>query len=205
MHTKISTPRISLQMRATTVTLKVSGADLAAIKERGGTWVLSTAPQTGGNNTIGKIDVKSINVADQTLNVTLSQSIPNDPSGYSYLVVAPPVDPYVTKLTNLWYSWANYYVQHFSTLPAPRAISATVSADTDSSTDTRILTLGTTDSQLAVGMTVTGQGISGLITILRIGTVNGMQTLYLSAPVPQALNGQTVTFSSFESSTDRLQ
>ncbi len=94
------------------------------------------------------------------MTVTLTQSIANEPSGYSYLIVAPPVDPYVTKLTNLWYSWANYYVQHFSTLPAPGTITATVSADTDSKTDTRILTLATADSQLAVGMTVSGQGIS---------------------------------------------
>ena len=177
------------------VTLKVSGADLAAIKEQGGTWVLSTAPQTAGNNTIGTIDVKTINVADQTISVTLNQSIENESSGYSFLIVAPPADPYSTKLTNLWYSWANYYVNHFSTLPAPGDISATESADADSSTDTRILTLGTVDSQLAVGMTVTGQDISGLTTILRIATVKGLQTLYLSAPVPQALNGQTVTFS----------
>jgi hypothetical protein len=176
------------------VTFKVSGADLAAIKEAGGTWVLSTAPQTAGNNTIGTINVKTINVAAQTITVTLNQSIKNESSGYSYLIVAPPADPYTTKLTNLWYSWANYYVEHFSTLPAPGDISATVSADTDSSTDTRILTLGTADSQLAVGMTVTGQGISGLITILRITTNKGIQTLYLSAPVPQALNGQTLTF-----------
>ncbi len=176
------------------VTLKVSGADLAAIKEQGGTWVLSTAPQTAGNNTIGTIDVNTIDVADQTITVTLNQSIANNPSGYSYLIVAPPADPYTTKLTNLWYSWANYYVNQFATLPAPGDISATVSADTDSSTDTRILTLATADSQLAVGMTVTGQGISGLTTILKIGTVKGLQTLYLSAPVPQALNGQTVTF-----------
>jgi len=176
------------------VTLKVSGADLAAIKEQGGTWVLSTAPQTAGNNTIGTINVKTIDVAAQTITVTLNQSIASESSGYSYLIVAPPTDPYSTKVTDLWYSWANYYVKHFATLPAPGDISATVSADTDSSTDTRILTLGTADSQLAVGMTVTGQGISGLITILRIATVKGMQTLYLSAPVPQALNGQTVTF-----------
>ena len=33
-------------------------------------------------------------------------------------------------------------------------------------------------------MTVTGQGITGLTTILKIATVNNIETLYLSAPVP---------------------
>ena len=110
------------------------------------------------------------------------------------MVVAPPTDPYVTKMTNLWYSWANYYVNQFSNFAGLNNISATVSADTDSTSDTRILTLSTAQPQLAVGMIVTGSGISGLNTILKIATVNNMQTLYLSAPVPQALNGFTVPF-----------
>jgi hypothetical protein len=177
-----------------TVTFKVSGASLAAIKNQGGTWVLSDSFDTSGNHLIGTINVKTINVAAQTITVTLNQSIANLRSGYSYVIVAPPSDPYTTKITNLWYSWANYYVNQFSNLPSPGEIPATVSADTDSSTDTRILTLSTPQPQLKVGMTVSGQGISGLTTIMRIATVKNKEMLYLSAPVPQALNGQTVDF-----------
>jgi hypothetical protein len=176
------------------VTFKVSGANLAAIKNQGGTWVLSDSFNTGGNHQIGTININSINVAAQTITVNLNQSIANLPSGYSYVIVAPPSDPYTTKVTNLWYSWANFYVNQFSKLPPPGDIPATVSADTDSTTDTRILTLSTPESQLAVGMVVTGQGISSLTTIMKIATVNNQQTLYLSAPVPQGLNGQTVPF-----------
>ena len=99
------------------VTLKVSGADLAAIKEKGGKWVLSTGLNTAANDPIGTIDVNSIDVADQTLKVTLDQTIESLPSGYSFVIVAPPTDPYATKMTNLWYSWANYYVNQLSVSP----------------------------------------------------------------------------------------
>ena len=187
------------------VTFKVSGANLAAIKKQGGTWVLSDSFDTTGNHLIGTIDIKTINVAAQTITVTLNQSIASLPSGYSYLIVAPPSDPYTTKITNLWYSWANYYVNQFSNLPAPGDVPATVSADTDSTTDTRILTLSTPDPQLAVGMTVTGQGISGLTTIMKIATANDIETLYLSAPVPTRVERSNRSIHIFESSTDRLQ
>ena len=147
MHTKISTRRVSLLITSDMVTFKVSGANLAAIKEQGGTWVLSDSFHTAGKHLIGTIDVKTINVADQTITVTLNQSIGNLRSGYSYLIVAPPSDPYATKITNLWYSWANYYVNQFSKLPAPGTFPATVSADTDSTADTRILTLEHTQTR----------------------------------------------------------
>ncbi len=173
-----------------TVTLHVGGADLAAIKKQGGTWVLSQDPNTAGANLIGTIVDKSIDLANSTVNVKLAQTIPDingAPGGYSYLIVAPPTDPYTTKLTNLWYSWANYYVSQFSGKTAPGTISATLSADTDSTTDTRILTpTSTPAAPFEVGMTVTGNGITALTTILKIV---GNQ-LYLSAPVALAAGQQ---------------
>ncbi len=179
------------------ITLKVGGADLAAIKAQGGTWVLASDPNTAGSNPIGTLDNNFIDPGTETIKVTLDQTIPGSdrlPGGYSYLIVAPPSDPYTTKMTNLWYSWANYYVNQFAKLPSPPDVTATVSADTDSPDDTRILTPTTTQSTLAVGMTVSGQGIVGLISIVKIATVDGKQTLYLSAPVPKGLSGQTVSF-----------
>lgn len=192
------------------ITVKVSGADLAAIKTVGGTWVLSSSPNTAGSNLIGTIDVKSIDVADRTVKVTLNQTIQNDPSGYSYLVVAPPRDPYATKMTDLWYSWANYYVNQFSTKTAPGAITATVTADADSSSDTRILTpTSTPAAPFEVGMEVTGDGISSLTTILKIVG----NALYLSAPVSlaagtqgnfQVLNPQPIAYSNDPGLNDTL-
>jgi hypothetical protein len=163
-----------------------------AINNGNATWnVIGANYKNATIATIQKAD--QIDPAKQTITVELSQDITYLSSGYSLTFKIPPSDPYVSKLTNLWYSWANYYVNQLSNVPTQN-ISATVSADKDSKADTRLLTLGTAQPQLAVGMTVTGQGISGLTTILRIATVNNLETLYLSAPVPQALNGQTVAF-----------
>ena len=60
-----------------TVTLHVGGANLAAIKKQGGTWVLSQDPNTAGANLIGTIVDKSINLANSTVNVKLAQTIPD--------------------------------------------------------------------------------------------------------------------------------
>ncbi len=177
-----------------TVTLHVEGADLAAIKLEGGTWVLSPSPNSAGANLIGTIVDKSIDLDTDTVKVTLTQTIPDhdqSPGGYSYLIVSPPRDPYSTKLTNLWYSWANYYVGQYQGKTAPGSITATVSADTDSPTDTRILTpTSTPAAPFAVGMVVTPNGVQNppLITILKI--VNNQ--LYLSAPVSPTATSFTV-------------
>ena len=175
------------------ITVKVSGlittADLAAIKKKGGTWVLGTDPNTGVVAPAGTINTKSIDPAAKTMTVTLTQNLPTQ-NAYSFLIIEPPNDPYTTKMTNLWYSWANKYVSQFSGQTAPGMISAKLSADTDSANDTRILTLTTTPAvPLQVGMSVAGDGITGLTTILKIV---GNQ-LYLSAPVALAA-GQTYQF-----------
>jgi hypothetical protein len=179
--------------KGATVTFKVSGAvtgaDLAAIKKQGGTWVLSTGFKTTGTNLIGTIDVDSIDATTKTMTVTLAQTIKNLPSGYSYDIVAPPTDPYATKLTDLWYSWAKYYedlpqFKNFTT----QTLSAKVTTDTDNNkNDYRILTFSSPQPQLAVGMQVTNPArtLQPLITIIKIVTqVNGPTLYYLSRPVP---------------------
>src|SRR4029077_2135640 len=90
----------------------------------------------------------------------------------------------------LWYSWANYYVNlpKFANL-APQNISATVSADTDSTADTRILSFAQAQPQLALGMKVTFPGVTGLVTILKISA--DAKTIYLSAPVPASTTSFT--------------
>ncbi len=176
-----------------TITVKVSGlitrADLAAIKKKGGTWVLGGDPNTGVVPSVGTVNIKSIDPEAKTMTVTLTQDIPTQVA-YSYLLIEPPNDPYTTKMTNLWYSWANKYVGEFSGQTVPGPISAILSADTDSASDTRILTPTTTPAApIKVGMSVTGNGISGLKTVVKIV---GNQ-LYLSAPVVLAA-GQTYQF-----------
>jgi hypothetical protein len=162
-------------------------ADLQAMEqarvEQNATWNVFF-----NNQLIGTI--QDINPATLIVTVKLSQTIDNLPSGYALDFRAAVTDPYSTQLRDLWYSWASYYVNlpQFANL-SPQQISATVSADTDSTADTRVLTLSQAQPQLALGMKVTGQNIAGLITILKISA--DAKTIYLSAPVPAATTSFT--------------
>jgi hypothetical protein len=140
------------------------------------------------NQLIGTI--QNINPATLIVSVKLSQTINNLPSGYALDFRAAVTDPYSTKLRDLWYSWANYYVNlpRFAIL-APQNISATVSADSDSTADTRILTFGQAQPQLALGMKVTFPGSTGVFTILKMSA--DAKTIYLSAPVPASTTSFT--------------
>jgi hypothetical protein len=131
----------------TRATFKVSGevtkdaltAIQNSINNGGKTWVLSN----GLPNALNPVaTITSVNPDDLTITVTLEQAIPNPvPNpGYSYTIVEQPSDPYTTQLTNLSYSWAQYYVTKF---PGPSSLtinSVQVSPDTDDPSDTRILT-----------------------------------------------------------------
>jgi len=110
----------------------------------------------------------------------------------SMILYTPIVDPYATKLTNLWYSWASYYqnLPQFTQFN-PQELTATVTADSDNAIDTRILTFTSPQPQLAVGMNVTEAGITNLTTILKISA--DMKTFYLSTPVPVD-SGKSATF-----------
>jgi hypothetical protein len=168
----------------------VSSAEFAAIKKHGGTWILtSNIDKPTGANLIGTINVASIDPEKGTMTVTMDQTIPKSEAGYSYAIVAPPTDPYATKLADLWYSWAQYYedlpqFKNFTT----QTLSANVTTDTDNNkNDYRILTFSSPQPQLAVGMQVTNPAktLQPLITIIKIVTqVNGPTLYYLSRPVP---------------------
>jgi hypothetical protein len=144
---------------------------------------------------VGKI--KSVDVVSRTVTLDKSANIP-DGTPETFDFFSPATDPYATKLTNLWYSWAKYYEDQFGGF-TPEQIAAGVSSDTDSgNNDYRILTFDqATHPELAVGMQVTGGGITALTTIMKMTTVDGVQTVYLSAPVPgvTAPTKETFTFS----------
>ncbi len=140
------------------------------------------------NQLIGTI--QGIDPTTLIVTVKLSQTIDNLPSGYALDFRAAVTDRYSTQLRDLWYSWASYYANlpRFANL-SPQNISATVSADTDSAADTRVLTFDQAQPQLALGMKVTGPNITGLVTILKISA--DAKTVYLSAPVPAATTSFT--------------
>jgi hypothetical protein len=147
----------------------------------------------GNDNVIlGKID--SIDIPNKTVFVVPNPNIP-DNTPESFVFLNPATDLYATKLRDLWYSWADYYQKQFPTF-TDRHFPAVVSTDTDNNkNDYRILSFGqVTHPELAVGMQVTGGGITRLTTILKITTVQGVQQVYLSAPVPNHAPA-TFTFS----------
>lgn len=166
-------------------------ADLLAMKNANVKWNIFFNAQPFGT-------VQSIDTTRGTITVLMNNTIKYNASGYSADFRAPVSDPYVTKMTNLWYSWAQYYVNQFSG-PKSVTINAKVSAQTfpvNEPTDTRILTLdkanwakfGTAGPQ--PGMLLQGVQFNGQnITILKIDPTNNQ--IYLSAPVPPSTTSFT--------------
>ncbi|WP_165251234.1 hypothetical protein [Paludisphaera soli] len=127
--------------------------------------------------------VQSVSTATNTVFLAGAPNIP-DGTPETFVFSNPASDPYASKLTNLWYSWAAYYQGLFNGV-APQTLAANIASDTDNSGDDyRVLTFTQNQPSLALGMQVTGAGITALTTIVKIETVNNVQTIYLSAPIP---------------------
>jgi hypothetical protein len=145
--------------------------------------------------------IGSVEKGTRTIYLNLTKAI--SPGGQSFTFFRPATDPYATKLTNLWYSWAKYYqdLPEFKKF-VPKTLEATVQSDTDNKigdtpSDYRILTFTGPQPELAVGMQVVPQssGIPPLITIMKIVTQNdGTKKYYLSAPVPGVTDETTMPF-----------
>lgn len=134
-----------------------------------------------GGKVLGRVD--RVNTATNTVFLDRDSTAPDD-SLQTFTFLNPASDPYATRLTDLWYSWAAYYQKQFKGF-TPRTYTANISSDTDNGgKDYRVLTFAENHNELALGMQVTGGGITGLTTILAIKNVNGVQKVYLSAPVP---------------------
>lgn len=110
-----------------------------------------------------------------TVTVTLNDGV-NLPTNtpLSYVFSRPSKDYAITAITNLWYSWAQYYVQQYQTF-ADLPISATLnkkpipgSADPTLHVTNEITLANDPPVPLAVGMTVTGTGVPTGTTILKI-------------------------------------
>lgn len=99
--------------------------------------------------------------------------------GQSFIFSKPATDRVITDITNLWYSWANYYLAQFQNTRPPGPARGTIAPGTN------LLTLnGPVPLGLAVGMTVSGQGIVAApgtsVIILDIATVQGQTVIHLS-------------------------
>lgn len=124
----------------------------------GGTGASATAAIGGG-----KVTVALNNGAELPTNQPLS-----------YVFARPSDDYAIAAITNLWYSWAQYYVQqyqNFADLPLAATLNMRAIPGSASPTlqVTNELTLSANPAvPLAVGMTVTGSGVPAGTTILKI-------------------------------------
>jgi hypothetical protein len=117
---------------------------------------------------------KVTHVDVQDLTVTVKASHTGQTLNGVYNFVKPVNDYAVTDITRLWYSWANYYVHLYRNFKTETASASY--APTLPNGPTNEFTLTTAPSggvALAVGMTVSGNGILPGTTILSIEDPNG--------------------------------
>lgn len=154
------------------------------------------------------------NVATQAVvTVNTGTGLEPDPKSYS-LVFAPVVSDYAsTAITNLWYGWAQYYLNTFSGF-TPIKLTGGVKAfnkpDNGPKEPGNVLTLtqAPPPGVLKLGMTVSGLGIvpaSGpqydtlpgsttQVTILGMDDYENPTKIYLSQQVTQNTSGEEYTF-----------
>ena len=159
----------------------------------------TSAPTIGFSDGGGSDAAATATIGGGTVTVTLSPgvSLPiNTP--VSYVLSRPATDYAATDITNLWYSWAQYYVSQFTNFVPPQGVTGSIAANTN------VLTLDNpVPSTLKVGMTVSGPDGSGIVpapgttvTILGFNPQNDKQ-IYLSqlSPTGGSVSGtNTYTF-----------
>jgi hypothetical protein len=137
--------------------------------------------------------------------IQLNQPIdPTGPSGAVFAFSRTASDYAITDITNLWYSWAQYYVNQFQNF-APEAVEATLNyfqppnGPINQNEPLNEITLTSTPAvPLAVGMTVSAPtGIPSGTTILKIvPNAQGLLDIYLSQiPATGTPASQLYTFS----------
>lgn len=162
------------------------------------TWFVSST-NYAGEPIAGTLDLSTIKIISNTeiqIKLLAPAPAPYAPGGLSFDFKSPVNDPYATQIRSIWYSWAQYYHDLYSSF-TPETITATVKNDTDAKlapafpipiNDTRILTNFTAPTvPLALGMQLTkidGAAPPTLITILKISA--DQKTIYLSQPVSVA-------------------
>ncbi len=178
--------------QATAGTVKVSNGSVWSVsinlEDEGSYTSPPSVTFTGGG---GKGAVATAVIKGGT--VTVSNWTGNLPSSgsFSYVFSRPVKDYAVSDITNLWYAWAQYYVDQMAGSSA--TATGTVAAGSN------ILFLSNPSSLPAVGMTVTGQNISqapGTTTTVLGSTPNGVDSIsftggsgYTAAPLVSISGG----------------
>lgn len=86
--------------------IAVDGADAAFIAQ------LQVGMLISGDGVPAGLRIKTISPDNKFL--ILDGDVPDAPRGQKYTFSGGVADPFISKLTSLWYGWANYYAKKFS-------------------------------------------------------------------------------------------
>jgi hypothetical protein len=139
---------------------------------------------------LGKVVSFKNDPTNPTVTVELTGSLPVGPA--TFVFTRPATDYAAADIMNLWYSWAQYYVNQFATFQPPSGLTGGVGANTN------LLTLDNpAPSTLAVGMTVSGPGIAPApgttVTVLGI-TPDGVNRVAVTSGGSGYTSAPTVNF-----------
>ena len=104
------------------------------------------------------------------IGVQLDVPVPPNAGDQVYTFTQPQYDYAASRIAGLWYSWAKYYVEKVTSIPAPDLPGTFVG---------NIVTLAKAQGGLVPGMAVTGGGVAPGTVVLSVGSDN--RTIELSA------------------------
>jgi hypothetical protein len=120
-------------------------------------YFLYAGQQTNGPVVGTVADYSNPSNPNATPTLTVKLNGPLTKTGPIGFVLQRPAGDYAaTAIQNLWYSWAQYYVNQFASFVPPAPATGSIRANTN------VLTLDSTPPSLAVGMTVSGSAGSGI-------------------------------------------
>lgn len=169
------------KLRSSLVVGMVVGSSTAGYSVPANTKVTGITYQTEGDPTTPIVGVTTDGPVPET---------PNGQSGVIFTFTRPVTDYLSTRLVNLWYTWANYYVTQValdSNAQNQQGISGKAIPDSAKPAAlNNVIQLDSANTHLVPGMVVTGAGIStnpsnGKTTIISIDADN--RTLHLSQGV----------------------
>jgi len=167
---------------------KVFSSDLKAMLKEGVVNVFFP----GSSEVLAKVIDYTPNSKEGMPYVTLDKSItPTGDAGKIFAFIRPATDYAITAITNLWFSWAQYYVEQYKNF-APESIQATLHLNDKDKLTNEIILDSAPQVPLAPGMKVAATGIPAGTTILR---VEGNHVFLTQIPNDGTPSTQQYTFS----------
>lgn len=193
-----------------TASVKSGHISLVKLPNTGGGGIYTSAPSltftSGGGGGSGAQVYPDIGGGTATVTLNGGVTLPTG-KGLTYIFSRPVTDYAATDITNLWYTWAQYYINYFKDLnfqPEPVYGTLTLQGDAADQNEAAYIAVKNSDlnglpTPLAVGMMVSGNGISPAagtnVTIVKIqpDSTEGYTDFYLSQ-LQGGSNSGTYTF-----------